>query len=250
MKYLVLSDMHGNLAALDAVLRRVRRKRFDATLVLGDLVGYGAAPNQVVERIRGLPGRVVTVRGNHDKVAVGIDSGESFNQVALAAATWTARRLTHPNRSYLRNLPAGPRDVAEGLAVCHGAPVDEDRYLFSERDAAEVFAAWEVPVTFFGHTHVTSLFALSAGQGGRIRVRQLVGERGELDLDPGVRYLLNPGSIGQPRDGDPRASYMTYDTDRRQVRWFRVEYPVEAAQRRIRKAGLPDVLAERLAVGS
>ena len=246
MKYLILSDMHGNLVALEAVLRRVRRKRFDSILVLGDLVGYGAAPNQVVERIRRLSGRVVTVRGNHDKVAAGIDSGESFNQVALAAATWTARRLTRPNRSYLRDLPAGPRDVAEGLAVCHGAPVDEDRYLFSERDAAEVFAEWDVPVTFFGHTHVTSLFARD---GGRILVRQLDGERGEVELDPEVQYLVNPGSIGQPRDGDPRASYMTYDSTRRLVRWFRVEYPVEEAQRRIRKAGLPDVLAERLAAG-
>lgn len=246
MRYLVLSDMHGNLAALEAVLRRVRRKRFDATLVLGDLVGYGAAPNQVVERIRDLSGRVVTVRGNHDKVAAGIDSGESFNQVALRAATWTARRLTRPNRSYLRDLPAGPRDVAEGLAVCHGAPMDEDRYLFSERDAADVFAAWDVPVTFFGHTHVTSLFAR---QGDRIVVRQLTGSRGEVELDPDARYLVNPGSIGQPRDGDSRASYMTYDAKRRLVRWFRVEYPVEEAQRRIRKAGLPDMLAERLAAG-
>ncbi|MFP3941223.1 MAG: metallophosphoesterase family protein [Thermoanaerobaculia bacterium] len=246
MKYLILSDMHGNLVALEAVLRRVRRKRFDAILVLGDLVGYGAAPNQVVERIRRLPGRVVTVRGNHDKVAAGIDSGESFNQVALAAATWTARRLTRPNRSYLRDLPAGPRDVAEGLAVCHGAPVDEDRYLFSERDAAEVFAEWDVSVTFFGHTHVTSLFARD---GGRILVRQLGGGRGEVELDPEAQYLVNPGSIGQPRDGDARASYMTYDSTRRLVRWFRVEYPVEDAQRRIRKAGLPDVLAERLAAG-
>lgn len=246
MKYLVLSDMHGNDEALQAVLRRVRRKRFDATLVLGDLVGYGAAPNQVVEAIRDLPGRVLAIRGNHDKVVTEIDSGESFNQVALLAARWTSRRLAAANLRYVRDLPAGPREVEPGLAICHGAPIDEDKYLFSDRDAAAVFSSWQVPVTFFGHTHVTSVFSLE-GQG--IRVRQLVGERGELEVDPEHRYLVNPGSIGQPRDGDPRASYMIYDSERRKVRWYRVEYPVAKAQERIRKAGLPGVLADRLSVG-
>lgn len=246
MRYLVLSDMHGNDEALTAVLRRVRRKRFDATLVLGDLVGYGAAPNQVVEAIRALPGRVLVVRGNHDKVVTSIDSGESFNHVALVAAQWTARHLTGANLRYVRDLTAGPQEVEDGLAICHGAPVDEDKYLFSDRDAAAVFSSWDVPVTFFGHTHVTSMFSL---EGRAIRVRQLFGERGEMDLDPANRYLVNPGSIGQPRDGDPRASYMTYDSRRRRVRWYRVEYPVGKAQERIRKAGLPAVLADRLAVG-
>lgn len=246
MKYLILSDMHANQAALEAVLRRVRRKRFDATLVLGDLVGYGAAPNQVVEAVRSLTGRVIAVRGNHDKVAVGIDSGETFNHVALIAAQWTSRRLTRQNARHVRDLPRGPREVAEGLAICHGSPIDEDKYLFSDQDAAEVFAAWDVPVTFFGHTHVTSVFSL---EGRAVRVRQLTGEAGELELDPANRYLVNPGSIGQPRDGDPRASYMTYDSDRRRVRWHRLPYPVKKTQGQIRKAGLPDVLAERLAVG-
>ena len=246
MRYLVLSDMHANEAALRTVLRKVRRKRFDAVLVLGDLVGYGAAPNQVVERIRSLSGTVHAVRGNHDKVAVGIDSGESFNQVALVAARWTADRLTPVNARYVRDLPRGPLDVANGLAICHGAPTDEDRYLFSDHDAAEVFARWSAPLTFFGHTHVTSAFSL---EGRSIRVRQLAGETGELRIDPAHRYLVNPGSIGQPRDGDPRASYMIYDSDRRVVRWYRLEYPVDTAQKRIRKADLPEVLANRLAVG-
>lgn len=246
MRYLILSDMHGNEAALRAVLRKVRRKRFDATLVLGDLVGYGAAPNQVVELVRSLPGKVHAVRGNHDKVAVGIDSGETFNQVALIAARWTADRLTPANARYVRELPRGPLSVTDGLAICHGAPTDEDRYLFSDRDAAEVFVQWDAPLTFFGHTHVTSVFSL---EGRAIRVRQLAGETGELPIRPDHRYLVNPGSIGQPRDGDPRASYMIYDSGKRVVRWYRLEYPVESSQERIEKAGLPDVLANRLAVG-
>lgn len=247
MRYLVLSDMHGNRTALEAVLRRVRRKRFDATLVLGDLVGYGAAPNQVVGTVRSLPGRVVAVRGNHDKVAVGIDSGETFNQVALVAARWTSRRLTPGNARYVRELPEGPREVADGVAICHGSPIDEDKYLFSDQDAAEVFAAWRTPVTFFGHTHVTSVFSVGEGW---VRVRQLGGARGELEILPGHRYLVNPGSIGQPRDGDPRASYMIYDSERRLVRWYRVPYRIEEEQRRIRQANLPLTLAERLAVGA
>ena len=246
MRYLILSDMHANWSAFQAVLRRVRRKRFDAILVLGDLVGYGAAPNQVVDAVRGLRGRVHRVRGNHDKVVAGIDSGRYFNQTALAAAAWTAERLTPVNRRFVHDLPQGPHEVEAGLAICHGAPIDEDRYLFSDHDALEVFSQWEVPVTFFGHTHVTSMFSLA---GRRIGVAQLSGESGMLDLDPGGRYLINPGSIGQPRDGDPRASYMTYDSARRRVRWWRVPYPVETAQKRIRDAGLPLQLAERLALG-
>jgi predicted phosphodiesterase len=239
--------MHGNFAALRSVLRRVRRKRFDAILVLGDLVGYGAAPNQVVEAIRGLPGRVETVRGNHDKVAAGLDSGKSFNQAALAAARWTGTRLTRQNLRTVRELPEGPRAIGADLAICHGAPIDEDRYLFSDRDAAFVFRSWDVPVTFFGHTHVTSMFSLDAAR-REIDVRQLSGE-GTLDLEDGVFYLLNPGSVGQPRDGDPRASYMIYDSDKHRVRWFRTDYAIEEAQKRIRAAGLPAMLADRLAAG-
>lgn len=247
MKYLVISDMHGNWSALRKVLRRVRRKRFDAVLVLGDLVGYGAAPNQVVAAIGDLKGRVVRVRGNHDKVVGGLDSGETFNRAALLAARWTSDQLTAPNLRAVRELPPGPVEVEEGLAICHGSPLDEDRYLFSDRDAATVFSAWTVPVTFFGHSHVTSLFSYDSEQ-REIDVRQLVGD-GSLDLRDGVRYLLNPGSIGQPRDGDPRASYMIYDSERRRVRWYRVEYPIAEAQKRIREANLPVMLAERLALG-
>lgn len=247
MKYLVISDMHGNWTALRRVLRRVRRKRFDAILVLGDLVGYGAAPNQVVEAVRDLPGRVESVRGNHDKVVSGLDSGESFNQTALLAARWTAERLTSQNLRTVRELPPGPRTVEEGLAICHGAPIHEDKYLFSDRDAATVFRAWETPVTFFGHTHVTSLFSFDPDR-REIDVCQLAGE-GTLDLEEGVRYLVNPGSIGQPRDGDPRASYMIYDSAKRRVRWFRLDYRIDEAQKRIRDAHLPDMLAHRLALG-
>jgi diadenosine tetraphosphatase ApaH/serine/threonine PP2A family protein phosphatase len=214
--------------------------------VLGDLVGYGAAPNQVVEAARRLGPRLYSVRGNHDKVVAGIDAGDNFNPTALAAAQWTTRRLTPANLRYVRDLPQGPLQVEEGLAICHGSPLDEDTYVFSDVDAYEIFAGFPMAVTFFGHTHIPSLFSL---EGRRLGVKALRGRGGRIVLDPEGRYLLNPGSIGQPRDRDPRASYMTYDSTRRVVHWYRIPYPIEAAQLRIRKAGLPSSLADRLAFG-
>jgi predicted phosphodiesterase len=247
LRYLILSDMHANWDAFEAVLRRARRKRFDAVLVLGDLVGYGGAPNQVVEAVRALGPRLITVRGNHDKVVAGIDSGSNFNQTALTAAQWTTGRLTPANLRYVRDLPKGPLQVEEKLAICHGSPLDEDTYVFSDVDAWEIFSRFNMPVTFFGHTHIPSLFWL---EGRTLGVRALRGPSGRVQLDPNGRYLINPGSIGQPRDRDPRASYMTYDSERALVRWYRIPYPIAEAQRRIRKAGLPASLADRLAVGA
>jgi predicted phosphodiesterase len=247
MRYLILSDMHANWDAFEVVLRRARRKRFDAALVLGDLVGYGGAPNQVVEAVRRLGPRLYVVRGNHDKVAAGLDSGSNFNHTALAAAQWTSERLTAANLRYVRELPEGPIEVAPGLAICHGSPLDEDTYVFSDADAFEIFSSFDVPVTFFGHTHIPSLFSL---EGRRLGVNALRGGAGRIELARNGRYLVNPGSIGQPRDRDPRASFMIYDSDTRVIRWYRVPYPIPAAQRRILKAGLPHALADRLAVGA
>lgn len=247
MRYLILSDMHANWDAFEVVLRRARRKRFDAVLVLGDLVGYGAAPNQVVEAVRRLGPRLYTVRGNHDKVAAGIDNGSNFNQTALTAAQWTMGRLTPANLRYVRNLPQGPLPIEEGMAICHGSPLDEDQYVFSDVDAYEIFSRYAMPLVFFGHTHIPSLFSL---EGRRLGVTALRGESGTIHLHPEGRYLINPGSIGQPRDRDPRAAYMTYDSRRRVVHWYRMPYPIAEAQHRIRRAGLPGTLADRLAHGA
>ena len=247
MRYLILSDMHANWDAFEVVLRRARRKRFDVVLVLGDLVGYGAAPNQVVEAVRRLGPRLYIVRGNHDKVVAGIDNGANFNQTALAAAQWTTGRLTPANLRYVRNLPQGPVLIEESAAICHGSPLDEDTYVFSDVDAYEIFSHYPVPLVFFGHTHIPSLFSL---EGRRLGVTALRGVSGTIVLHPEGRYLVNPGSIGQPRDRDPRAAYMTYDSQKRLVRWYRLPYPIPEAQRRIRRAGLPTALADRLAHGA
>lgn len=249
MRYLIISDMHGNWDALAAVLDQVAGEEFDAVLNLGDLVGYGASPNEVVEALAELSLPSHTVRGNHDKVAGGIDDGLGFNPTALTAARWTAEELTPANLERVRALPQGPKQVEEGVVICHGSPFDEDYYLLSVFDAEEIFSTWEVPVTFFGHTHVPAAFACR--EGGGIEIEVLYGDEVELrlDVDYGVRYLINPGSVGQPRDRDPRAAYMIYDSDNQLVRLRRIEYPVEAAQERILEAGLPRLLADRLAMG-
>ena len=152
MRYLVISDIHGNLEALDTVLTVVEG-RYDKVLVLGDLVGYGADPNAVIDRVRELEPHSV-IRGNHDKVAAGLDDGESFNSVARSAVLWTYEALTPANREYLAELPAGPQAVDDLLEICHGTPFDEDAYLFDDLDALRAFEAASRPVCLFGHTHV------------------------------------------------------------------------------------------------
>jgi diadenosine tetraphosphatase ApaH/serine/threonine PP2A family protein phosphatase len=247
MRYFILSDVHGNLDALEAVLADVPRAEYDRLLVLGDLVGYGAQPNEVVDRIRALEPDVI-IRGNHDKVAVGLDDAEGFNLVAREAVEWTAGTLTDANRAYLTALPAGPLFVDEDIEVCHGSPHDEDAYIFESLDALRGLKLLARPVGFFGHTHVPIVFTLSDDTFDLVAPDPAARES-VLELRPDVRYLINPGSVGQPRDGDPRAAYALYDHGARQLRMRRVPYLVEAAQVRIRQAGLPEGLAKRLALG-
>ncbi len=247
MRFLILSDIHSNDEALAAVLSRVRRKRFDRVVVLGDFVGYGANPNQVVERIRRLRRPCIAIRGNHDKVVCGLAGGELFNPVALAAARWTAARLTPQNRSYLESLPLGPRDLGHGISICHGSPRDEDAYIFSDRDAFVNFQSAEFRVCFFGHSHIPSVFTLEPHG---IRVELVEGPRNRLHLRSDRRYLINPGSIGQPRDGDPAAGFAIYDSETRTVHFDRVEYDAARAREKIHRAGLPALLGDRLLVGA
>lgn len=246
MRYLVLSDIHSNREALEAVLKSVRRKRFDKVAFLGDLVGYGANPNQAVDLLRGLR-PLAAIRGNHDKVCAGIENGEMFNRIALEAAMWTRKKLTRANLQWLKALPRGPLAVEDGVGLAHGTPLDEDAYIFGEIEALNVFRRTDFQVCFFGHSHFPVIFELSPDA---ITTILTVPPSFRYKLRPGMRYLINPGSIGQPRDRDPRAAYMTYDSDKKVVRWHRVAYPVDRAQQRILKAGLPKLLADRLAIGT
>lgn len=243
MRHLILSDIHANLPALESVLAAAR-DQWDDVVVLGDLVGYGADPNDVVDCVRAMAPRLV-IRGNHDKAACGLDNGEHFNQVARFAARWTEEQLTPDNRRYLRELPAGPAEVDERLEICHGAPFDEDHYIFDVADAQRALDARSRPVCVFGHTHVPAVFI---AHGAQISVDVPDDRCVTLRLTPDAGYLINPGSVGQPRDGDPRAAFALYDSVGT-ITFRRVEYDVAAAQRRIAMAGLPQSLANRLAIG-
>jgi predicted phosphodiesterase len=253
VRYLILSDIHANIDALEAVLTAAPASAWDRVVVLGDLVGYGAEPNAVIDRVRALDPLAV-VRGNHDRVACGIDDAENFNQIARFAATWTFSALTPANRDYLHALPMGPVTIDERVEVCHGTPFDEDHYVFDADDALMAFEAATRPVCLFGHTHMPVVFQRE-GQGrvqgaSRTSGGVVQGDDVNVEVCPGVRYLVNPGSVGQPRDGDPRAAFGIYDDgDGVSLVLRRVEYPVDRAQRRILNAGLPPSLANRLAIG-
>ena len=253
MRALVLSDIHGNLDALDAVLAAA--PPHDAVWNLGDVVGYGASPNEVIDKVREIAS--IHVRGNHDRVCCGLTATAGFNPVAAAAAEWTLNQLRPENLDWLRNLPQGPIAVGDDGRICcaHGSPLDEDEYILTLRDAWQPLKAASHFVTFFGHTHV---------QGGF-----LVGKDGWMDIYPRYKSsqgaqtwtlkldnadgkahaLINPGSVGQPRDMDWRPAFVLYDDEAAEVQFHRVPYDLKAAQARIIAAHLPRRLADRLAEG-
>jgi predicted phosphodiesterase len=246
MRYLVLTDIHANLEALETCLANATDRRYDETLVLGDLVGYGADPNAVITRVQALKPLAI-VRGNHDKVACGLEQAEGFNAVAKSAARWTLDVLTPEYREWLAALPEGPIVVDEIVEICHGSPFDEDAYIFDELDAVRALKVSTRMLCLFGHTHYPVTFELSAESFDSVGPTSAA--ETQVQLREGCKYLINPGSVGQPRDGDPRAAYAIVDTTERRVELFRADYRVDEAQSKIVDAGLPEVLAQRLAVG-
>ena len=246
MRYLVISDIHANMDAFETVLAVAADLAHDRVLILGDLVGYGADPNAVCEKVRALAPHAL-IRGNHDKVGSGVESAEGFNTVARSAIRWTYETLTPENRLWLAALPEGPVAVDDLIEICHGTPFDEDAYVFDDLDALRALHAAGRPLCLFGHTHVQLGYALTGDQFTLTTLddtRPLVVAIGE-----GAQHLVNPGSVGQPRDGDPRAGFAIADTETREVTLYRTKYPVEKAQARILEEGLPEVLAQRLALG-
>ena len=245
MRYLVISDTHANWHALEAVLADAEGQ-YDQIICCGDLVGYNPAPGAVVDWTKEHCAAVI--RGNHDKVVSGIDSLEWFNEVAQAAARWTMDELNGEQLQYLRDLPAGPAKM-EHFQIWHGSLRDEDEYVTGAREAAPAFEHLELPLAFFGHTHLQGVFFLKQMRVGACPAVPKKSTEAVLELAPDVLYLVNPGSVGQPRDGDPRAAYALFDSEQRAVFLRRVSYPVERVAEDIRRAGLPDVLAQRLFFG-
>ncbi len=250
MRYLILSDIHANWEALSAVLNKVRRKRWDRVLFLGDAVGYGASPNRVMDWLRSVSPPALSIRGNHDRVCIGLEGAEYFNPQAYAAMAWTRNRLEDRNLRALAELPEGPLVVEDQLAICHGAPHDEDVYIFSGFEVEPAFAALPQQLILFGHTHVPSLISLDEREERPLLSIELLREEmSPIDLQDGVRYLINPGSVGQPRDRDPRAACAIFDSDNRRLYHYRVPYPTKLARKRILRAGLPPLLGDRILHG-
>jgi diadenosine tetraphosphatase ApaH/serine/threonine PP2A family protein phosphatase len=253
MRALVISDIHSNLPALESVLAAA--PHYDVVWNLGDIVGYGANPNQVVHLARNLNG--IVVRGNHDRACSGNMGAYEFldlSFIARYAADWTKETLTKENADWLSRLPRGPLSPLGGKVACaHGSPRDEDEYVLSNLAVSAAFRATRARIILCGHTH---------GQFGWVSNRRKLtftkpsfqssagSVQFELQLRTENRYLLNPGSVGQPRDRDWRAAFAVYDDDRSLLTWYRVPYKVLTAQRRIRRAQLPEVLATRLRDGT
>ncbi len=239
MHIAVVSDIHANLPALEAVLRAVAGR--DRLWVLGDIVGYGPHPDEVVERLRSED--AVAVQGNHDAAVLGRLPLGAFNDLARAAVVWTAETMQQRNLDWLAGLP--DRRVEGDFTLVHGSPRDPLwEYLFSVPAARINLAAFETPYCVVGHTHHQLTFRDDDGQVEALFAK----DGGRLTLDA-RRCILNPGSVGQPRDSDPRACAMTIDTESAEVAWLRVDYDIERTQAAIRRLPLPGRLADRLKTG-
>jgi predicted phosphodiesterase len=251
VRLLILSDIHSNLEALEACLDAV--DGWDQFVNLGDTVGYGADPNAVIGRVRPLGG--LSVRGNHDRAVLDAKAIESFNPIAAQAMQWTRNSLAPENLEWLGEVQTGPcyEPSLAGTQFVHGSPVDEDEYILSEFSARTAFANSSAQLIFFGHTHIQVAVEYKDGEIQVIHpsyaFKRGSVERCDLPLENGARYLVNPGSVGQPRDGDWRAGFAIYESSSRQVSFWRTPYDVDLTQQKIIGAGLPFRLASRLREG-
>jgi diadenosine tetraphosphatase ApaH/serine/threonine PP2A family protein phosphatase len=225
LKIALISDIHSNQEALDTALQEISNREVDQIYCLGDIVGYGADPNACVDRIQS--GAVRCIAGNHDSAAVGTTSIQYFNSYAQAAIRWTSAQLTETNRSYLEGLSLSFSE--NGIFCVHSTPTNPEKwnYIFSKEEAARHFEAFKESFCFIGHSHIPAEFASRNGK----------------------QRIINIGSIGQPRDRDPRLSFIIYDSKRKAFERVRLEYDIEKAAAKIRAAGLPEFLAERLTWG-
>lgn len=236
MRYGLFSDVHSNLEALQAVLTAMTKERIEKFLCLGDIIGYAANPNECLNRVRQLP--AVAVAGNHDLAAVGHPILHELYDAAREAAEWTAAQLTEENKSWIGQLPLVAKEGDATLV--HGSLVEpeEFHYIFEPAEIQANFSLMRSPLCFVGHSHYPWILE----EGERFEVR-------EVTCQEGKKYLINVGSVGQPRDGDNRASFCLWDTDQKRIELKRVSYDISAVQQKILTAGLPQQFAERLEDG-
>lgn len=239
MKFAIIADIHGNLEALQAVLEDAQKQGCTHYACIGDVVGYGANPRECLEIIRsmGMP----CVKGNHDEYCSVDENAEGFNPLAAEAVMWTRQQLSEADRQWLRDLRYVR--MVTNFTIVHATLDAPQRwgYVFDKLAAAASFPYQNTPVCFFGHTHVPVAFVRDTMVRG--------GTYSKFRIEPGKKYFINVGAVGQPRDGNPRAAYVVYDVDEGTVELRRIDYNIAAAQKKIRAAGLPERLAERLAYG-
>lgn len=240
MRIGVISDIHGNYVAMDAVMRAMGH--VDMLWCLGDLVGYGPQPNECVARLRETVHR--SLRGNHDLAALGLVPLNIFNREAAAAAEWTGQHLTAENRAFVESLPEQRVEMSK-FTLVHGSPRDPVwEYLLDGRQAMANFPLFDTPLCLVGHSHIPLLFD-ETGKGGIVKGDFVLTHQSRRF----TRLIVNPGSVGQPRDRNPKAAYMILTTFPLRLEWHRVAYDIPAVQRLFKEARLPNALAERLAVG-
>lgn len=244
MRYAVLSDIHGNLPALEAVLDRLRRDAVQRIICLGDIVGYGASPNECCDRLRDYD--LIAVQGNHDRAAVEPGEERWFTPAARECILWTREQLTRRNQVFLRSLPT--QAMTPEAHLCHGSLFDPDYYTTNPFEAAASLERMTLDICFLGHTHYAEWFA-QAGE-SRLPVQHTAVMGAVIRLEAGRRYLVNPGSVGQPRDGNSKASYAVWDTEARTVEIHRVPYNIAAAQDLMEAADLPWSMSARLSYGT
>jgi diadenosine tetraphosphatase ApaH/serine/threonine PP2A family protein phosphatase len=240
VKYAILSDIHGNIESLDRAFARIAPE--ETVLCLGDIVGYGPNPNECVRAIRERAKNAVL--GNHDLAALENFGVEYFNDAAREAIHWTQNVLDDENRAWLNTLSYELR--FPDFLMVHGAPVDYFEYVLDKRSAAKAFSLTDSPMVFIGHTHIAEYWVQDAD--GSIGHKHMQ-EGGELQLEEGKRYIIDVGSVGQPRDLNPEASFVKYDDETRRVQWVRYSYPIFAVQQKIHDCHLPEYLATRLESG-
>jgi predicted phosphodiesterase len=247
MRFFVLSDIHSNIEALEACLQRATLAGYDQVFCCGDIVGYGPNPIEAIDAVRNL--NAVTIRGNHDRVAASQDAASEFNPHARRAILWTRSILPDTYREYLSNLTVGPLAVGVDAQMVHGAITHEDDYIFTSADASENLRLADKRVTFFGHSHFPVVFANDAAGNPVSPPTYEFDEFTAVRCESNQKFLVNPGSVGQPRDGDPRASFLIWDQERARLEFYRVEYNVELTQKKMREVQLPLYLIERLSHG-
>jgi predicted phosphodiesterase len=239
MKYAIIADIHGNLDAFQVVLEDIRAQNATHIVCLGDIVGYNAQPKECLQIVREM--NIPCVKGNHDEYCSSEDHLEGFNPHAAEAVHWTREQLTTEEKAWLRDLKYTRQ--AANFTMVHATLDAPDRwqYVFDKLAAAASFPYQTTQMCFFGHTHVPVAFMRDTVVRG--------GTYSKFKVDPAKKYFINVGAVGQPRDNNPKAAYVLYDTDAATIELRRLEYDIAAAQKKIRDAGLPERLAERLAYG-